>query len=850
MVVIQSLEDGRKEDGNRVIADNILKRLHDLEKTIGINQGRWAWELLQNAKDTISENDDRSISVQFVLKTSSVEFKHNGTYFTEKDIRGLINQISSKEIEDNQTSKNTGRFGTGFLTTHLLSRQIDVEGIIKDQAEKYYSFEFQLNREGKTTSDLIPNIEKAWSDLHNSVTPSEFTYDENDYNTSFRYNLETENQLEVAKIGVNEFLKLIPFVIAAVPKINSVEVINNITGNDIIFKKTNKRINEHILPISKIENKKKSKIYILELSSDKVSISCEVVKENGIFKIKDLNGIPRLFCDFPLSGTEKFYFPLIVNSVYFNPTTERNGIWLGDIDEEVKENQEILVEAVNLYERLIRYFEENDYHKIYNIAETQLPKVEHFDKEWYEEEIQKRIREIILQAHIVERYDDQEKGKISDLWFPSTSLNKNVKEKIWKFYADLEPDILCKFDNLHNWLEISWDDWKFLDFDYLLDDIQKIGSIEKLSDVIKESEIKTFQWLNDVCNFILEDDSNLYYFNRYDVIPNQNGNFTDKNDLEIDKINDNELIDILKLLGADWRNLLLHKKSQFPKLNFSEKDKNDISVEITERVKEEFKSVNPNKEPIIRLLEWFELNDGSAQELFSELYGIKSELFMRTFEQEAKEMIYSVLKSNIDLSVVSQIAEALDGNPKLLEKAEELIKLMEEFNISDVSEFKALITGQIKLVDEPKMEITQEILISLGVTSIEELKEALKDPNLSSKLFHTSTPSLQMFLRVKELIKRSKENVMNHLKTLSKYDCSEMEEIAPTVIGGVRKDGYPIYIVVRPSDHGHIIIFYKSEKDILDFEFSELWIDNDIDTPQHLTLGKILKNTGINRIPV
>lgn len=122
--MIKSIEEGRKEDGNRSIADKIIKRLHDLDNTVENNQGRWAWELLQNAKDSIAEEDDRAVSVQIELNVDSVEFKHNGTHFTELDIRGLINQISSKEVEEGQQTKKTGRFGTGFLTTHILSRII------------------------------------------------------------------------------------------------------------------------------------------------------------------------------------------------------------------------------------------------------------------------------------------------------------------------------------------------------------------------------------------------------------------------------------------------------------------------------------------------------------------------------------------------------------------------------------------------------------------------------------------------------------------------------------------------------------------------------------------------------
>jgi len=161
MGIIQSIENGRKEDGNRSIADKIIKRLHDLEKTVENNYGRWAWELVQNAKDSIADDDDRTVSIQIIVEDDNIEFRHNGTYFTEQDIRGLINQISSKEVEEDVQSKRTGKFGTGFLTTHLLSRIIQVKGIVETQAGELYSFEFPLDREGKTTAQLTPKIENA-----------------------------------------------------------------------------------------------------------------------------------------------------------------------------------------------------------------------------------------------------------------------------------------------------------------------------------------------------------------------------------------------------------------------------------------------------------------------------------------------------------------------------------------------------------------------------------------------------------------------------------------------------------------------------------------------------------------
>ncbi len=107
-----------------------------------------------------------------------------------------------------------------------------------------------------------------------------------------------------------------------------------------------------------------------------------------------------------------------------------------------------------------------------------------------------------------------------------------------------------------------------------------------------------------------------------------------------------------------------------------------------------------------------------------------------------------------------------------------------------------------------------------------------------------------MFEYVQNLISRSKNNVIEYLNNQPDYDTSEQEDLATTVIGGIKKQGLPIHVVVRPSDNGQVIVYYSSEKDTLDYENAELWIDNGKDKPRHLTLGKILKNTGINKIPV
>ena len=105
--------------------------------------------------------------------------------------------------------------------------------------------------------------------------------------------------------------------------------------------------------INKIQNGKVTIVRLLYATNGTVSIAVRVRKKGDVFEILNLNDIPKLFCDFPLIGTENFHFPIVINSFYFNPQTERDGIWLmGDNDPEVTENKDLMKQAVALYNRL------------------------------------------------------------------------------------------------------------------------------------------------------------------------------------------------------------------------------------------------------------------------------------------------------------------------------------------------------------------------------------------------------------------------------------------------------------------------------------------------------------------
>jgi hypothetical protein len=760
---------------------------------------------LQNAKDSIAEDIDRTVSIQIELDSDSVTFRHNGSHFTSQDVIGLIDQISSKEVEEGQETKKTGRFGTGFLTTHLLSRVIRIKGITGAADGSFYKFEFLLDRRGRTTAQLMPRIKKSWQEFDESIEKISPSYDENEFNTSFCYQLDTDEQKRIAQIGVEEFSRLIPFVLAFIPKIGRVEIIDNLARENTSYEKVRDLKTDLIVRISKTRNFKKEDTLILHLSNEKVAIATEVEKCERGYSVKDIKDLPKLFCDFPLIGTENFHFPVIINSFFFNPQTERDGIWLKGIDDaEVIENQKLLESAVDLYRDLLSRIAQEDFLNLFNIAETQTPSTDdrYFDKEWYQESIQKPIREFIYDASIVELEDEvANKKAIKDLCFPNISFPKAVREKVWQFVFDLAPDAVCKKNHLHNWCGITWKGWQTVDYQDLVNGVARKNNIHNLSQILRRDENSTFEWLNSLGDFLLEDESNLLLIQKHAITPNQNGQFQkiidsfNRISLYVDAIQDNDLVYILELLGEDWKDILLHEKMNYVRCFLQEKEKKDIAVKITEILNKELRNSSRNNngnfvKAISLLSEWFENNPEQGRELFLEIYRKRAEIFMNTIQD--KESLYKVMRTCTNLSKLAEVAKVIEDDSEIIQKIQdmkEITSLLDEFKAGDISELKTMLRlAQNVLSDDTnKIEVTQEILLSLGVTSIDELEEALQDKGIAAQFMHTSTPTVEMFLTVQRLIERAKNNVIKHLKSLEDYDCTDIEELATTVIGGIKK---------------------------------------------------------------
>jgi hypothetical protein len=405
------------------------------------------------------------------------------------------------------------------------------------------------------------------------------------------------------------------------------------------------------------------------------------------------------------------------------------------------------------------------------------------------------------------------------IWFPNAGKNE-IREKLWRCCSSWFPQQLPADRDVEAWHDLIWDECGKLTTGKLAEFVESKGSLDVL---LKELSGKNvYEWLNEFYALLkLEEAEYDSIINKRRLFPNQNGAFCKKSELYRDAGGiDPVLKDILALLGNDLREQLLASEIVADFDDVEQRDQAYVVKEITSEVQQKTadREVAKRFRPAFgKLLLWFRENSQRAAALFPLLY-------------RKKHLLYD------DDEILENI-----------ERAEELGDLLAEYKVKNVQELRN------KLAKQPGpselLPVTQEIIARMGITSVDDWVEAIKDKDLALLFSHQSTPTTDMFVYAQSIIKRAKERIIEHLRTLPSYDLLEIDETAPTVLAGIRKDGRPLMIVARPAHDGEVIIYYGSERDVLDFENSELWV-YDGTRARRVTLGHILKTTQIRRFPV
>ena len=630
---------------------NVIKRLRSLNQPSDIDRKRWIWELLQNAKDTISHNPNRDfIKARIIIDGNIVKFQHNGDPFTAKAKLALLYKFS----EDKENAESTGRFGTGFLTTHCLSRVVSIESNMYGNNNEIIGFSVTMFRDGSLKDELLEGLKKMKDSEVYESEPYEWT--------TFTYHVNSESGRRAIKLGIENFKENIAQTCIFCKELESVELIDN--GKKISIE----RVSDKILSseISKVEFRiiqgdsepiYRTFIYnSLEQADEELSkkykasrsirlqVACEIDKDKkDIISTEDSTSI---FCVFPLVGIEnQIQMPMFINSPDFEPDEERQSLLLNGvtIDEEkglITEtgiNQRILSLVPHLYEKIIFYLSNSFYDGFYNLCNglKSVKDHERLDKEWYKDNIISTLRTVIMKYPIVHSYATHKHKNISECIFIKSK--KEDEDILFDIAQGVYEDKLV--DGNSYWAHNLWkeDDIKLWDLEDFSIDIESKKQLGNINIVTGEDKLV---WYNKFLAFVKR--TNELLLKELALLPNRYGYFLSAGE-EGFKQGENVsevVLDLLSKLGEDMRPLLLHSgiysisiDNKFNSNSFSAKVNNlikaiidspvtsssdseklckllpIISIEISDKEKYEESFINRRKHFFNITKELFELKD-------------------------------------------------------------------------------------------------------------------------------------------------------------------------------------------------------------------------------------------------
>ncbi|ORX86111.1 hypothetical protein BCR32DRAFT_290228 [Anaeromyces robustus] len=531
-------EESRLEIFGNVYLANTQNRLRQLDNPEEVDCKRWPWELVQNAKDSIANEKDReSVNIVIIKENNTYTIKHDGSPFNVKSLTALMYKYSSGKRND---SESTGRFGTGFLTTHTLSKNVEIKSDIYIK-NKLKGFSLTMYREGEG-QELLDGLKRTEESFK--------TYEKTFGWTSYKYIATTKRNNEAGKLGIQNFKENIAIVMLNCPEISSIKLIDDgkefsiERGKELIFNDSECRKLTLFMNNNGV-NSKKTFIYtkVNEYNQDltekfgvdrnlRICCAVELDENNNIYV--DTSS-PCLFCSLPLVGSEAHEFPFIINSPDFEPDSERQSILFDGerIDEKTK--------------------------KISNPARglQSIPNVnKFFNPTCYYDNFILPMRNILLKYPIV--WNGTQYYKLSDVYLPKFGKNdKDYVKQAYNFISQLYKPVPTYEDSLL----IEKTIWKndssldYINIEQCVEMIERLGDLFKLNCRINDN---VWSWLDSFLNFIKYYHSDILY--SHAIIPNMNFKFIKQTrELATSNTVPENMIDCVEELGIIWRNNHIHK---------------------------------------------------------------------------------------------------------------------------------------------------------------------------------------------------------------------------------------------------------------------------------------------------
>jgi hypothetical protein len=594
----QSADDARHavlSDSNAQTVRNYLKRVFQQEARF---RSRWIWELLQNARDASSANDVR---VWLTLKPDRVVFQHDGLPFNYKNIAHLIYHGTTKFEPLVDGVDPIGQYGTGFLTTHLISKTVSVRGKLDDKKR----FDFLLDRRSDSADDLKAAMEASWGRFVASCSAAP---DAKPIRTEYEYPL-AAGLFDSVNKDVSDLIENAAYLLSFNERIKRLHIDRG--GPAIVIEKRDQEqltdSAQRVRIEERIGDAAATSRYVAVMVRDSVSAAVELSHSNDEWSAAAPIRVPRLYKAFPLVATADFCLPVVINSEKFDPREDRDTLIL-ESDREGKSKNMLLMEAAcDLAAQMPKLAWDQGWTGVAVLAKVNPVKAwEWADAQWLRQTLISRFitaarTTAILESEIhiiapansrVPTLDSRE--HCEQLWDIADRLNDYIdrlpmRHETWDWA-----------ETLLSWVEALQEEIDDLPESLTLADVCKwvaqSDTIEKLQGRLREGT-DVLPWLNQLyaligaadCVDLLETEA---------IVPSQSGALKKITDLSQDRGIDAELKEIAESLGLTVLSTLVHPDVQLDDfVEFDERAESDVLADVLQRFREKAKAIEAAAAP-------------------------------------------------------------------------------------------------------------------------------------------------------------------------------------------------------------------------------------------------------------
>lgn len=560
-------EETFREEQDRYQARRIRADVTEARRSIPSAGLRWPFELLQNALDVGPRAGTSSVAIRLNREQKKVSFEHDGAPFTSSDLTALLSGGSNKDFESKET---TGRFGTGFLVTHVLAERTNLRGLLETPGG-FEQFDLLLDRGGDEEA-ILQNMADCREAIRSAIHVSDLNGVES---ARFEYHIDDDSPLT---LGIDSLRSALPYLYATRRVLGRVELRNGEEDTEVWVPSVvtarafeGGYVEERSLQIRQ-NGSDSPEIRILRFMTSEQGLASALVltkhTDEGWKVVLPEGNVPRVYREYPLSGSGFIPTNFFLDGK-FQPDKDRSRLLLGNEDKSLVE--EALAAAV----LAVKYAFAKKWEDAHLLAWARAPTTG-FDsanvaeREWWHGQLASfatRVAELpIVECSSRMLPAITEDGAYADFIVPrlltESSDDETTVERMWPL-VEAASELLPPRKEL----AIAWSDiasgWHSLGLPINRISVKELpkwakGEAETLEDLKVDGDPK--QWIAhflDVTGECWENRSGVDPTVLHGMLPDQNQRLRSPSDLNRDSGIQDSLKDICADIGLDIRSQLL-----------------------------------------------------------------------------------------------------------------------------------------------------------------------------------------------------------------------------------------------------------------------------------------------------